>query len=96
MCNFSIKTGHGGNISEPSLGMNNFVEGGGEVTYTEVAPIWESIGKPIMDTVLTLLQKFGSVSPSSSSSPGGFINKDPLFSEMTSELFSKFFADKEE
>ena len=76
--------------------MNNFVEGGGDVTYTEVAPIWETVGKPIMDTVLTLLQKFGSVSPSSTSSSGGFINKEPLFSEMTSELFSKFFADKEE
>ena len=62
--------------------MNNFVDGGGDLTYTEVSPIWDAIGKPIMNTLFSIVQRLGSVSPdtTSSNNDGGFINSKPLFS----------------
>ena len=61
--------------------MNNFVDGG-DLTYTEVTPIWDSIGKPIWNTALAIIQRLGSVAPdtTSSSNDGGFVNSKPLFS----------------
>ena len=78
---FRLKTGNSSDESA-ALGMNNFVDGGGDLTYTEVNPIWDTIGKPVMNTLFSLVQRLGSVSPdtTSSNNDGGFINSKPLFS----------------
>ena len=39
---FRLKTGNSSDESA-ALGMNNFVDGGGDLTYTEVNPIWDTI-----------------------------------------------------
>ena len=84
---FRLNSGNDGNVSDDSLGMNNFVSGG-DVTYTEVTPLWDSIGKPIWNTLVSILQKFGSVSTDpTSSNTGGFVNKEPLFSGLFGDNF---------
>ena len=65
-----------------SSGTNNFVSG--DVTYTEVNPIWEAIGRPLYDKFIFFMTSIGNVVPDSSPSNnnGGFINKEPLFSQI--------------
>ena len=84
---FRIKSDNGSNgQAEGSLGFNNFVDG--DVTYTEVTPLWDAIGKPLLDLFLTFLQNIGSVSPTSSSEDaGGFVNSKPLFSGIFNNPF---------
>jgi len=84
-----LKPASEGSVNEASIGFNNFVEGSEDLTYTEVAPLWDSIGKPLVNKFFTFLQKFGSVSPdvTSSSNTGGFINKTPLFSQIFGDVF---------
>ena len=78
---FRFTSANDGNVSEGTLGMNNFVSGSDDITYTEVSPLWDSIGKPLWNTLLSIWQKFGSVQPdtTSSSNAGGFVNKEPFF-----------------
>ena len=87
MCSsyFRIKAEGGVNASEASLGFNNFVDG--DVTYTEVTPLWDAIGKPLMNRFLTFLQTVGSVDTTGSSDTGGFFNKQPLFSGILGNNF---------
>ena len=76
---FRIKSGNASDDTA-ALGMNNFVDGG-DLTYTEVSPMWDAVGKPIMDTVMFVVQRLGSVSPdtTSSNNDGGFVNsKQPV------------------
>ena len=69
-----------------SDGINNFVSGD-DVTYTEVNPVWEAIGKPLYDKFILFMTSIGNVYnvvPDSSlpNDNGGFINKEPLFSQI--------------
>ena len=87
MCSsyFRIKAEGGVNASEASLGFNNFVDG--DVTYTEVTPLWDAIGKPLLNRFLTFLETVGPVSPDSSSDTGGFFNNEPLISGILENNF---------
>ena len=81
---FRLKPASEETTNAGSIGFNNFIEESGDVAYTEVAPLWDSIAKPLVKKFFTVLQKFGSISPdvTSSSNTGGFINKTPLFSQV--------------
>ena len=84
---FRLNTGNATDETA-ALGMNNFVDGG-DLTYTEVSPVWDAIGKPIMNTVFSVVQRLGSVSPDTTSpnNDGGFINSKPLFSGILGDDF---------
>ena len=78
---FRIATEDGTNENEASLGFNNFVnDGEGDVSYTTVTPLWDAIGKPILDRLTSLWASIGSIYTAPQSEDGGFINNEPLFS----------------
>ena len=78
---FRIATEDGNNENEASLGFNNFVnDDGGDVSYTTVTPLWDAIGKPIFDKLMSFWASVGSIYTTPQSEDGGFINNEPLFS----------------